>query len=91
MLGINKYALYGIIVVSVTLLLITILIVSAVRYSIKQKYNSINYYMSNTNSYDNTISYEDGVKQYNKKIEKTGITSKKNRKKLLKILETLHN
>ena len=42
MLGINRYAFLGIVVISITLLMIVILIVSTVRYNIKQKYNSIN-------------------------------------------------
>lgn len=83
MLGINRYAFWGIVVISITLLMIVILIVSTVRYNIKQKYNSINQHIFKNNS------YKENLKQYNSVLEDAGVTSKKDRLKLLKIIEAL--
>lgn len=83
MLGINRYAFLGIVVISITLLMIVILIVSTVRYNIKQKYNSINQHIFKNNS------YKENLKQYNSVLEDAGVTSKKDRLKLLKIIEAL--
>lgn len=85
MLGINRYAFLGIVVISITLLMIVILIVSTVRYNIKQKYNSINQHIFKNNS------YKENLKQYNSVLEDAGVTSKKDRLKLLKIIEALKN
>lgn len=78
MLGINRYAFWGIVVISITLLLIVVLIVSTVRYNIKQKYNSINQYIFKNNS------YKENLKQFNNMLEEAGITSKRKKLKLLK-------
>lgn len=51
MFGINRYAFWGIVVISITLLIIVILIVSTIRYNIKQKYNSINQHIFKNDSY----------------------------------------
>lgn len=83
MLGINRYAFWSIVVISITLLMIVILIVSTVRYNIKQKYNSINQHIFKNNS------YKENLKQYNSVLEDAGVTSKKDRLKLLKIIEAL--
>ncbi len=83
MLGINRYAFLGIVVISITLLIIVILIVSTVRYNIKQKYNSINQHIF---KYD---SYKENLEQFNSILEDAGITSKKDKLKLLKIIEAL--
>ncbi len=83
MLGINRYAFWGIVVISITLLIIVILIVSTVRYNIKQKYNSINQHIF---KYD---SYKENLEQFNSILEDAGITSKKDRLKLLEIIEAL--
>ena len=83
MLGINRYAFLGIVVISITLLMIVILIVSTVRYNIKQKYNSINQHIFKNDS------YKESLNQLNSILEDTGITSKKKRLKLLKIIEAL--
>lgn len=83
MLGINRYAFWGIVVISITLLLIVVLIVSTVRYNIKQKYNSINQYIFKNNS------YKENLKQFNNMLEEAGITSKRKKLKLLKIIEAL--
>ena len=83
MLGINRYAFLGIVVISITLLMIVILIVSTVRYNIKQKYNSINQHIFKNDS------YKESLKQLNSILEDAGITSKKKRLKLLKIIEAL--
>lgn len=83
MLGINRYAFWGIVVISITLLMIVILIVSTVRYNIKQKYNSINQHIFKHDS------YKKNLKQFNSILEDAGITSKKDRLKLLKIIEAL--
>lgn len=85
MLEINRYAFWGIVVISITLLMIVILIVSTVRYNIKQKYNSINQHIFKNDS------YKENLKQYNSILEDAGITSKKKRLKLLKIIEALKN
>lgn len=85
MLGINRYAFWGIVIISITLLMIVILIVSTVRYNIKQKYNSINQHIFKNNS------YKENLKQYNSVLEDAGVTSKKDRLKLLKIIEALKN
>ncbi len=85
MLGINRYAFWSIVVISITLLMIVILIVSTVRYNIKQKYNSINQHIFKNNS------YKENLKQYNSVLEDAGVTSKKDRLKLLKIIEALKN
>ena len=84
MFEINQYALLGIIVIAITILLIVIIIVCTVRYNIKQKYKIIN------KCIENDVSYKDKCKLYNKKLEDAGITSKKEKKKFLKILEALH-
>lgn len=83
MLGINRYAFWGIVIISITLLMIVILIVSTVRYNIKQKYNSINQHIFKNNS------YKESLKQFNSTLEDAGITSKKDRQKLLKKIEAL--
>lgn len=83
MLGINRYAFLGIVVISITLLMIVILIVSTVRYNIKQKYNSINQHIFKNDS------YKESLKQLNSILEDAGITSKKKRLKLLKIIKAL--
>lgn len=83
MLGINRYAFWGIVVISITLLMIVILIVSTVRYNIKQKYNSINQHIFKNDS------YKEGLKQFNSILEEAGITSKKKKLQLLKIIEAL--
>lgn len=83
MLGINRYAFWGIVVISITLLMIVTLIVSTVRYNIKQKYNSINQHIFKNDS------YKENLKQYNSVLEDAGITSKKDRQKLLKKIEAL--
>ncbi len=83
MFGINRYAFWGIVVISITLLIIVILIVSTVRYNIKQKYNSINQHIFKNDS------YKESLNQLNSILEDTGITSKKKRLKLLKIIEAL--
>ncbi len=70
-------------VISITLLIIVILIVSTVRYNIKQKYNSINQHIF---KYD---SYKENLEQFNSILEDAGITSKKDRLKLLEIIEAL--
>lgn len=85
MLGINRYAFLGIVVISITLLMIVILIVSTVRYNIKQKYNSINQHIFKNDS------YKENLKQFYNTLEDAGITSKKDRQKLLKIIEALKN
>ena len=85
MLGINRYAFWGIVVISITLLMIVILIVSTVRYNIKQKYNSINQHIFKNDT------YKESLKQFNSTLEDAGITSKKDRQKLLKIIEALKN
>ncbi len=83
MFGINRYAFWGIVVISITLLIIVILIVSTVRYNIKQKYNSINQHIFKNHS------YKENLNQLNSILEDAGITSKKKRLKLLKIIEAL--
>lgn len=83
MLGINKYAFWGIIVISITLLIIVILIVSVVKYNIKQKYNSINQHIFSN------LSYKEKLNHYNNILEEAGVTSKREKKKLLKIIEAL--
>lgn len=85
MLGINRYAFWGIVVISITLLMIVILIVSTVRYNIKQKYNSINQHIFKNDS------YKENLKQFYNTLEDAGINSKKDRQKLLKIIEALKN
>lgn len=85
MLGINRYAFLGIVVISITLLMIVILIVSTVRYNIKQKYNSINQHIFKNDS------YKENLKQFYNTLEDAGINSKKDRQKLLKIIEALKN
>lgn len=77
MFGINKYAFWGIIVIAVTILLIVIIIVHVVKYHIKQKNLTIREYLKNN------ISYKENMKQYDKKLEEAGITSKKKREKLI--------
>jgi hypothetical protein len=83
MLGINRYAFWGIVVIAMTLLVIAFLIVFTVRYNIKQKYNSINQYLFKNDS------YKENLKQLNSLLEEAGITSKKKRLRLLKIIEAL--
>ena len=83
MFGINRYAFWGIVVISITLLIIVILIVSTVRYNIKQKYNSINQHILKNDS------YKESLNQLNIILEDAGITSKKKRLKLLKIIKAL--
>ena len=83
MFGINRYAFWGIVVISITLLIIVILIVSTVRYNIKQKYNSINQHILKNDS------YKESLNQLNSILEDAGITSKKKRLKLLKIIKAL--
>lgn len=83
MLGINRYAFWGIVVISLTLLMIVILIISAVIYNIKQKYNSINPHIFKNDS------YKENLKQFNSILEEAGVTSKKKRLQLLKIIEAL--
>ena len=83
MFGINRYAFWGIVVISITLLIIVILIVSTIRYNIKQKYNSINQHIFKNDS------YKESLKQLNIILEDAGITSKKKRLKLLKIIKAL--
>ena len=85
MLGINRYAFWGIVVISITLIIIVILIVSTIRYNIKQKYNSINQHIFKNNS------YKESLKQFNSTLEDAGIASKKDRLKLLKIIKALKN
>ena len=85
MFGINRYAFLGIVVISITLLIIVILIVSTVRYNIKQKYNSINQHIFKNDS------YKESLNQFNSILEDAGITSKKKRLKLLKIIRALKN
>lgn len=85
MFGINRYAFWGIVVISITLLIIVILIVSTVRYNIKQKYNSINQHIFKNDSYNESLN------QFNSILEDAGITSKKKRLKLLKIIRALKN
>ena len=84
MFEINIYVLIAIIVIAITLIFITKLIVDTIRYAIKQKNENIK------TCIENDISYKKEEKQYNKKIKDAGITSKKERDKLLKILEALH-
>lgn len=83
MFGINKYALIAIIVIAVTVILIVILVIHAIKYNIKQKNLTIREYLKNN------VSYKENIKTYNKKLEEIGITSKKEKKKLLKLLEAL--
>ena len=83
MFGINRYAFWGIVVISITLLIIVILIVSTIRYNIKQKYNSINQHILKNDS------YKESLNQLNSILEDAGITSKKKRLKLLKIIKAL--
>lgn len=83
MFGINRYAFWGIVVISITLLMIVILIALTVRYNIKQKYNSINQHIFKNDS------YKENLRQFNCILENAGITSKKDRLKLLKIIEAL--
>ena len=85
MFGINRYAFWGIVVISITLLIIVILIVSTVRYNIKQKYNSINQHIFKNDA------YKESLNQFNSILEDAGITSKKKRLKLLKIIRALKN
>lgn len=81
MLGINRYAFWGIVVIAMTLLVIAFLIVFTVRYNIKQKYNSINQYLFKNDS------YKENLKQLNSLLEEAGITSKKKRLRLLECVK----
>lgn len=83
MFGINKYALLAIVVIAVTISFIAILIVHTIKYSIKQKRLMFNECIKNE------VSYKKNMEQYNEKLEEAGITSKKKRKKLIKILEVI--
>ena len=78
MLGINRYAFWGIVVIAMTLLVIAFLIVFTVRYNIE-----INQYLFKNDS------YKENLKQLNSLLEEAGITSKKKRLRLLKIIEAL--
>lgn len=84
MFEINIYALIAVIVIATALIYITKLIVDTIRYAIKHKYKNIKICIKND------ISYKEEMKQYNKKLKEAGITSKKERDMLLKILEALH-
>lgn len=84
MFEINIYALVAVIVIAVTIIFITKLIVDTIRYAIKQKNENIK------NCIEKGISYKEEIKQYNKKLEAAGITSKKEREKIFKILEALY-
>lgn len=83
MFGINKYALIAIIVIAITVILTVILVIHAIKYNIKQKNLTIRECLKNN------ISYKENIKIYNEKLEEIGITSKKEKKKFLKLLETL--
>ena len=63
MLGINKYAFCGIIVIAVTILLVVILIVHTVKYNIKQKNLTIRKYLRNN------VSYKENLRQFDKELE----------------------
>ena len=80
MLNLNIYALWAIIIISITFLLSVIIIVCVIMYSIEKKYFIINKCM------ENDVSYKQNLKRYNKKLEKAGIISKKQRERLLQIL-----
>lgn len=84
MFAINKYALIAVIVIAVSLVFITKLIVETIRYAIRKQNKNIKTCIGND------ISYKEKMKQYNKKLKDAGIVSKKERDKLLKILEALH-
>lgn len=84
MFGINKYALIAIIVIAATIIIITILIIHAIKYYIKQKNLTIRECLKNG------ISYKENIKKYNEKLKEIGITSEKEKKEFLKLIETLH-
>lgn len=84
MFEINKYTLIAIIVISVTILFITMLIVNTIKFAIKLKNKNIK------TCIEKNISYKEEEKQYNKKLKENGITSKKERDKILKIIKALH-
>lgn len=84
MIEINIYTLIAVIVIAVTLIFITKLIVDTIRYILKQKNENIK------TCIENDISYKKIMKQLNRKLKGAGISSKKERDKLLKTLEALH-
>ena len=84
MFGINGYVFLAIVVIAATIIIITKLIIDTIRYAIKQKNENIKACI------ENDISYQEKEKRYNKKLKEAGITSKKERNVLLKILEALH-
>ena len=85
MFEINGYVFFAIVVIAVTVLLITKLIIDTIQYAIKQKNENIKICLQND------ISYKEEKKRYNKKLKKAGITSKKERKRLLKIILEILN
>lgn len=84
MIEINIYTLIAVIVIAVTLIFITKLIVDTIKYILKQKNENIK------TCIENDISYKKIMKQLNRKLKGAGISSKKERDKLLKTLEALH-
>ena len=84
MFGINGYVFLAIVVIATTIIIITKLIIDTIKYAIKQKNENIKACI------ENDISYQKEEKQYNKKLKEVGITSKKERDTLLKILEALY-
>lgn len=84
MFEINIYALIAVIIIAATLIFITKLIVDTIKYGVKQKNENIK------TCIENDISYKKKIKQLNRKLKDAGITSKKERDKLLKTLEALH-
>ena len=84
MFAINGYVFLAIVVIAATIIIITKLIIDTIKYAIKQKNENIKACI------ENNISYQEEEKQYNKKLKEAGITSKKERDILLKILESLH-
>ncbi len=84
MLGINGYTLLAIVIIAATIITITKLIIDTIKYGINQKNRNIKKCIKKG------FSYKKNLKRYNQKLEKAGITSKKERKKIIKILETLY-
>ena len=80
MFEINTYALIAVIIIATIILYIAKLIVNTIKFAIEQKNQNIKLCI------EKKISYKEIEKQYNKMLKEAGITSKKGRDKLLKIL-----
>lgn len=83
MFEINKYDLIMVIVIVAIIVYITKSISNIIKYAIEQKNLNIRLCI------ENKISYKEIEKQYNKMLEEAGITSKKERDKLLKFIEVI--